>query len=343
MTAPIETGLLGAAVSSWPARLKFAAGLGVTAILIWLIVQRVDLHTMLGLLMGLTWQTMTVAALFLTFDFAAKIARWRLMLSPIVPGITWRAAGQTLIASIALNNVLPFRAGDAARAFAFRDVLQAPASALLPLLVLERLLDTAVLVVLAAGVMIPIESVGLLPKGFEFIKPLAVAVIAGSAVAIVFAVPVSQYLYRHEASLATRLPERARGPFKLALAAVARQLEGYQALKLVALTTTGWLFEGAMFCTLAQGFHFSHPVLAGTLACALATLSGLIPSTPGAFGTFHAAAIAAVSLFGAITTEAAAYAVAVHAFMWLPITIAGAACLAALSARALPSTPKETA
>ena len=330
-----------ARLATRPRALKFFIGLAVSATLIALIAQRTDFRQVGTLILDLSWRALATASLLLTLDFAAKIARWHLMLAPVAPANSWRVSAQTLIASIALNNLLPLRAGDAARVFAFRDALQAPASTLLPLLVLERLLDTAMLIVLAAAVLIPIESAGLLPNGFEFVKPLAAAVVAVMAVLAIFSATIARRLKQHEAALTARLPIRARDPFTRALAAIAPQLTGRQATKLIALTALAWLLEGAMFCVLAGGFHFPQPLLSGALACALATLSSLIPSAPGAFGTFHAAAIAAVTLTGATSTDsAAAYAIVVHAFMWLPLTLIGIACFAALTLKS-PAPPKD--
>lgn len=329
--------------ASHAAQLKVVIGLAISAALVWLIVQRVDFANMLAAIRSLSWSTLSAAAIVLALDFAAKIARWHLLLAPVAPGITWRAAAQTIMANVALNNLLPLRAGDAARVFAFREVLGAPASELLPLMVLERLLDTGMLVILAAGVLIPIQHAGLLPQGFGFIPPLAGALVASAAALAIFAGPVSQLAKRYEGWLAQRLPAAARAPFAQATAAIARQLDGPHAAKLVALTAVAWLLEGAMFCVLAAGFHIPQPLLAGALACALATLSGLIPSAPGAFGTFHAAAIAAVTLLGANTDTATAFAVVAHALMWVPLSLAGIACLAALSMTKTAKAPEETA
>ena len=90
-----------------------------------------------------------------------------------------------------------------------------------------------------------------------------------------------------------------------------------------------------MLAALASGFAFAEPILSGYFACALATLATLIPSAPGFIGTFHAAAIAAVEVFGARPDDAAAFAIISHGIMWLPLTIIGLACFAWLSARAL--------
>jgi len=151
-------------------------------------------------------------------------------------------------------------------------------------------------------------------------------VFAGAPIGIAAFVLLMRRFRHHYAALGLSKTAAA------ALDAVEGQLEGGHVVRLVALTAIAWVFEAGIFCALAAGFGFSQPLLAGSLACALATLSGLIPSAPGAIGTFHAAALAAVTLFGADDSTGAAFAVVAHGFMWLPLTALGALCLPFLSA-----------
>lgn len=308
-------------------RIKFIVGLLVTAGLVWAIAQRVDGAKVLVAVRGLPAWSLGLAAVALVIDFAAKIARWRLMLKPVAPGVTWGTSGGTLLGSLALNNLLPLRAGDAARAFAFRGAIGAGPAVVVPLLVLERLLDTGMLLVLAAGVMIPLSRIGVLPHWLWPVPYLAAAVVAGAPAAVgAFVYLMRRFRHRYQA---LGLSATAAA----ALETVEGQLGAVHVLRLVALTAIGWACEAAIFVALAAGLGIPHPLIAGGLACALATLSGLIPSAPGAIGTFHAAAMAAVGLLGVDTDRAAAFAIAAHAFLWLPVTVCGALWLPFVTGR----------
>jgi len=311
-------------------KVKFAIGLIVTAVLVWAIAQQVDGARMLAAVRGLPAWALGAAALCLVADFLAKIARWRSMLTLLSPAVTWAASGQSLLASIALNNLLPLRAGDVARAFAFRGALGVGPSSIVPLLVLERLLDTAALLVLAALAMFPLARTGSLPHELWFMPYLCIAVFVGAPIGIAtFVLGMRVFRHRYWALGLSKTAEAA-------LDTVEGQLDSGHVVRLVGLTAIAWVFEAGIFCALAVGFGFSQPLLAGALACALATLSGLIPSAPGAIGTFHAAALAAVTLFGADASQGAAFAVVAHAFLWLPLTALGALCLPFLSATSPP-------
>ena len=182
MSPPVKTvrapsdALRRAPTGSWQRWLKPAVGLAITVALVVVIAGRVDSARVMAAIRAVPPPSLVLASALLAGAYACKIARWHVMLTSVAPGVPRRIAAQTLLASVALNNVLPFRAGDVARVFAFRDQIGASASALIPLLVLERILDAAMLVMMAALVTIPIDSAGILPpalKGIGFLGAAA--------------------------------------------------------------------------------------------------------------------------------------------------------------------------
>jgi hypothetical protein len=67
---------------------------------------------------------------------------------------------------------------------------------------------------------------------------------------------------------------------------------------------------------------------AALLALSVGTLSTIIPSSPGYVGTFHYFTARAVSGFGASEVGATAFAILIHAILWLSITASGFLLLA---------------
>ena len=329
------------ATRPWRQRLLAVAGLAVTAVFLALIWTRIDPARVVAALSRVSWTALAVAAALLAGAYTAKITRWHVMLTSVAPSVSWSTAAQTLLASVALNNVLPFRAGDVARVFAFRDRLAIPASALVPMLVLERILDAGMLLILAGLVAIPAGS-QLFPKHLGSLSALGAVAVLGIVAVAVAAGPGAQALTPYGTTALSWLPTAVRQPASQALDVLARQLRGWQGAKLALLSALAWGLEGGMLAALATGFGFSRPILAGYFSCALATLATLIPSSPGFFGTFHAAAIAAVEVFGASPDQAAAYAILAHGIMWAPLTLLGLACLAWLSAHRLLTPAAET-
>ena len=93
-----------------------------------------------------------LACLVLVADFSIRTSRWWVMLRKTRPDVPLRACFTPFMSCLALNNVLPFRAGDAVRVIAFRDRLGVASSTLLATLVAERVLDLGcLLILLTAG------------------------------------------------------------------------------------------------------------------------------------------------------------------------------------------------
>jgi uncharacterized membrane protein YbhN (UPF0104 family) len=76
---------------------------------------------------------------------------------------------------------------------------------------------------------------------------------------------------------------------------------------------------------------------AAWLALPVGTLATLIPSAPGYAGTFDFFTAQAMALLGNPIAAATAYALLVHALLWLPATLVGGVLLLAYPRRATPA------
>ena len=275
--------------------------------------------------------------------YAVKIVRWRTMLMAVAPppgdaadsgfdpGLAVQA--QIFVGSIALNNLLPLRAGDAARVFAFQHQLGRSTAAVLGILVLEKVLDLLVLLAVLGLVVATIPE-HTWPTAVS--TPLAAGVGAAAAaglLVVAFARPLARLLEM----LAARLDHAVLRPVLVlgrgTLETIGGQTRGLRLASLAGMTVAAWLVEGGLYVVTAHAMSISQPLAAGYLAFALATLSTLLPSSPGYFGTFHVFAMLAVGVFGAGASDAAAFAIVTHLLHWLPMTLVGVAALFSLSLR----------
>ena len=130
-----EDGRERAVVARW---LKPVIGLAVTAAFLWPLVRR-DVET-LGRAFGeLSLPFLALALAFLATGYTVRIVRWWWMLRALEPSVPLSACVWPYLTSIAINNVMPFRAGDALRVFGFRRQLRSPAVRVLGALVIERI------------------------------------------------------------------------------------------------------------------------------------------------------------------------------------------------------------
>ena len=121
--------------------LKPIIGLAVTAIFVWLLVPGVDVAALGKAFAELSLPLLLLALMFLSAGYALRIVRWWWMLRVLEPSLPLKACVWPFLTSIAVNNVLPLRAGDALRVFGFRRQLRSPAVRVLGTLIIERMLD----------------------------------------------------------------------------------------------------------------------------------------------------------------------------------------------------------
>ena len=283
----------------------------------WLLVRGVDWSAVRAALAGALAGPLVAGLLLLAAGFAIRIARWWCMLRPLAPTLPIGRCVRPFLASLALNNTLPFRAGDVARTVAFRDELGVPAGQVLGTLVIERVMDlVALLVVLGIGV--GVMAGGVLPP----------ALVGGAAAAGVLAVLGLGAATALPASLIHRIQQRlghgrVAGFIGHTADALAPLRSTGQVLRLLALSLVGWTLEGAMYACVALSLGVVAAPFAPWLALAAGTLSTLLPGTPGYVGTFDYFAARGLMAGGAGAAQATAFALLVHAMLWVPVTAVG--------------------
>jgi hypothetical protein len=94
-------------------------------------------------------------------------------------------------------------------------------------------------------------------------------------------------------------------------------------LLLLGLSVLTWLFEGAVFATVAAAIQAASSPLGPWFSLATGTLGTLIPSSPGYVGTFDYFAAQGLKAYGATLEVSVAFALTVHAVLWAPLTAAG--------------------
>ena len=301
-------------------------GLAVSAIFIWLIASRLSAGQIIGALSAAKWEAVPLGLAALAAGYSVRITRWWCMLRIAAPRLAWSSCASVFLMSTAANNVLPLRAGDVARIFAFRGRPGLEPSRVAGTLIIERLLDLLVLLAIFAAVL------PLLPDGSVLATlrtPAAwAALAAGGVVLVLFALPFFERSVLRE--LEARTPEGSI--LRRLLRAVATLSQTIASLGsprtlflLIVLSVIAWAFEGGVYLIAARALELPGGATVAIFALAVATLSTLLPSSPGYVGTFHFFCMQAAMIFGASDAGAAAFAVLAHLMLWLPTTLAGAA------------------
>jgi uncharacterized protein (TIRG00374 family) len=230
-----------------------------------------------------------------------------------------------------VNNLLPARAGEVARAYVAKRQLAVRFTTAIASVAVERVFDGLVLVGLMALVLAWPASPGL---GVISGSPIG-AIAAG--VAILFALILLAALaaaYRPgtasrlmsrpiHALLPTRLADRAEHMVEGALAGLAVLRHGPRLVGVVAWSFVLWGVSAASFALAFRAFGLVLPFQAALLLQGVVALGVALPASPGFWGPFEAATRLTLTLYGVGAEQAVSYAVTYHLTTFLPITLLG--------------------
>jgi len=260
----------------------------------------------------------------------ARAWRWHYLLKPL-KSISTRELFPTVAIGYFGNNILPARAGEVLRAVVLKKDEDVPVSASLATIIVERVFDG---VVMLGFVFVNLTELALLTTSSGFVGDIRTLAVGGTVIfigALLVFLAAAMYPERAQAILVTIvnrfLPERFR---ESVLGFSDRFLGGLAALRsprgalMVFLTSVViWLLETGKYWFLMHAFPFKVSFFALMLMNGIVNLATTIPSAPGYVGTFDAPGIAVLQAYNVPKATAAAYTLALHAALWLPITALG--------------------
>ncbi|MBA2671837.1 MAG: flippase-like domain-containing protein [Gemmatimonadetes bacterium] len=272
-----------------------------------------------------------IAAIVLTLcGFWFRAVRWGIFLLP-TGRVPFRPRFASTLIGFAANNILPARIGEFARALSLTKLTEVRLGTSLATLVVERLFDAIVVI----GLLFAAMSVPSFPAGtIAGVDPrVAARVIALLMFGVGLALGVLVVAPRRSIALAERIsnaivPERARHPLLGALRSFIGGLavlrSGRLFLVSLVLATAQWLFTALSFLVGFRAFDIQDVGLAGALFLqSLIALSVAIPSSPGFFGPFEAAAKLGLGLWEVDSDKAISFAVGFHLGGFIPTTLIG--------------------
>lgn len=304
--------------------MRLALGLAIAIFFLWLILRQIKLEELTHVFATTRLEWVTAALLAFAVDYAGRIERWRLMLLRDNPSLKWRSCVGPLLISFAANNILPLRAGDLLRSFAFNSQVGASSGVVIATLIVERLLDLLMVLTLLGAAL---ASFGM--DAHLFSKAGCAVLLSGAAVILFILLypnlllPFVTALKKFATGLALKRSQRVCHEIDKTLVTLQHLAEGKTMIKLILWSLMAWSAEGCVFWFAALSLPPITNPLASWLALPVGTLATLLPSTPGYIGTFDYFTVRAMTELGNNTIAAAAYALMVHALLWLPPTLIG--------------------
>jgi len=228
------------------------------------------------------------------------------------------------------NNVLPLRAGEVVRIYVLgrklREATELTSAQsywlVTATLVVERVLDSLAVVLILAILVLTIP----VPRFVEWAAGVlfAISVVGVSVLVAVATAPGA--CRRIVLALTARWPSAARAIvsiFDSGLHGLDGIRTGAHLPRLALWTMIVWLTPATAAWAMLRAVHLDLPFGAAWAVIAFVGIGISVPSAPGYVGVFHAAATAALEVFGVPRSTALAYALLYHASAIVPLTIVG--------------------
>lgn len=305
-------------------RLRLISGLFLAILFSWLIIRQVRPEEFKRALVAAEPVWIVAALCAFTIGYASRIQRWRLMLLHSNSRLRWADCAGPLVASFATNNILPFRSGDVLRSFAFNERLGTSSGVVVATLFIERLLDMLVVIGLlgASLTVIGMSASRTTPGGGAALIGVSTAILSSLLFPRLFA-PIALAFGRTACRVTPKFGQKLVDEIYKGLAVLQHMARRTTFVRLVLWSLVVWLSEGCTFWLVARALPSIERPTGSWLALPLGTLATLIPSTPGYLGTFDYFVARAMVSAGNTAPAAAAYALIIHAVLWLPSTLAG--------------------
>lgn len=264
--------------------------------------------------------------------FAMRALRWGVLLRPVAPEVPFRARWAAVMIGFAANNLLPARVGEFARALTLARVSRVGAPASFATLVVERILDGFAVV----GLLFIAISLPGFPSGGAVggVDPQAAARVVGVVMGVIglglmgLVLAPSGAVRFFDAIVRRFLPDRLAVPLVSALESFLTGLSvlrhARRLLLSLVLAFGQWFVTAWSYYLAFLAFRITEvPFSGGVFLQSLVSLAVAIPSSPGFFGPFEAAARLGLSLWDVPAERAVSYAVGYHIAGFIPVTIIG--------------------
>jgi uncharacterized protein (TIRG00374 family) len=239
-----------------------------------------------------------------------------------------REVTRALLVGYFFNNILPMRAGEAARVISLHARTRTPRAETLGTVVSERVFD------LLALLAILFAAYPWLPE-LSWVRAAAIfaLVVVVSVAALVFVLVRWDARAIHWLLSPLRrvrrdgFAERVEHAAMNATRGLVAIREPRIALEAMVLTVASWVVLSTSYWILMHAFSLDLPFVAGLLVTVTINMGLVLPSSPAALGVFEAATVIALRAFDVPQAQALSYAVVLHLLNLVPFLVVGAALL----------------
>lgn len=308
-----------------------ALGLVLSALGLWWALHGVPWHDVAERLHDADIPLLVLCAVAATSIFPVRAIRWRVILDPVAPKLPFGPLWRSVAIGMMVNNVVPARAGELARAYALtRERPEVSFSTSLASLVVDRLFDGASVLLLMAVAMLDPRFLGVHDIHGWSVRDAALlgiaAIIAGFTALFLFASYPRQAIAVYE-----RFARRVAPAIEARGSAVLRSFAGglsvlrspVRFVVVLFWAVVHWLLNAFAFWLAFRALHINAPFSAALFAQGVIVAFVSVPSTPGFAGVFELGGRVGLAAFGIAASAAAAWSLTFHIVSYIPITLLG--------------------
>lgn len=302
-------------------------GLCISVLSIGWLIHQFDLAEVAAVLRDAALWPLALVPPLLVASFALRAQRWLQVVEHDTP-IGWFSSFRAMMIGYFLNNVLPARAGDIARALELGRTERMSRSKVLATLIVERTGDLLAMLVLLSFVLLSYPA---LPEWMKqaghAIGVLTLMAVLALVVAHCFGM---RFLPHLQAVLARRcsasVVERVSSIMRSVLEGVAGGFRAAHLMRFSMLTGVLWILEVTLLVVIARSVGLDL-ALGNALFVLLAVTAGtMVPASPGFVGTYEFFGVAALKVVGVAGAPALACILLLHLVTLLGSTLLGSTC-----------------
>lgn len=304
-------------------KIQFVLGILISLLFLHLAVRNVDFSVVTSSFLNLNLNYLGLCILCQAGSLLCRAYLWKSILV-YEKEVSYRHSFEALLIGYMGNNVLPFRMGEAMRAYAMGRKEGISRTLAFASIILERLLDLFVLLLffLLLVLMMRLEE-WLVLSGVVVSVFLILVILGLYGVASNFMnVPSRLYhwMYHKTPAAFAGTVERVSGSF---LKGIRLIREFPQALRLTAMSILAWVLWTAILYFGLKAFHLDLPITATILLTVVVHIGVMIPSSPGFIGVFQYLCIVSLAFFSVPKEIALTFSFLVHTIQYVPTTALG--------------------
>lgn len=310
--------------------LKGGIGIALSVVLLWWTLRDVSMVTVVHELANSSIPLFAASAICATLIFPLRARRWRTILHPVAPDLPFSPLWRSTAIGMMVNNLVPARAGEIARAYALTRETTVPFATSIASLAVDRLFDMLVLLMMAVAAFLDPAF----PRTAEIAGQPLGTIAQGSIVVVLLLIGALYCLAFFPSALvrgfeifsrrvSPKIEERGK-------AALVRFSEGLSVLKsprrfsaVFAWTLAHWLLNAFAFWLGFKAVGIELPFSAAVFLQTLIAIGVAVPSAPGFFGFFEKLATVGLGIYGVGATQATSWAIGFHILSFIPITLIG--------------------